>query len=812
MKPFSDGRPALLASLAAILATMPPAQAQAQAQDDEVMEEIVITGSLRSLPGEEVEIFGFGKSLLATPRSASTISFEQMERFNITDIDELVAFAPGTFTQSFFGVAGALDVRGTPGEVYFRGVRRLDNPGNYPTPIGASDRIDIVRGPASPIMGPAKIGGYLNFNPKSARAESGEYLDSTTGVIAYETGRWDRQVVTAEVGGPLAQRMGYYLYGEFEDSGSFYDNTATEQRIVQASFDVDLSDQLLMQFGGMYHDYTGNQIAGWNRLTQDLIDRGAYITGTAQALDFNGDGRISHQEYCGNPCAGDPRFSALNPFRFAGPATIRREDVPPELALVNPGLGTLNESSVLVDPDDRLDNVANTLYLDVIYTADSGLKIKNQLFYEGYDNINENAYGFSQQHDSWVIENKLVLAYRIETEHLVSSLQLSPSLRYTNFQHGTDYINEYFDRRDLSIPAAQRNASLDARVLATTIGRDYTEYYSGDYLNGALALLGDFSWDQGLSVTLGLRQDWIEAQSRTDPNRLLGGVGLVGDVLAIEDREALLSWSFSASWDSPLGWTPYVTLSEQATVIAGQGAELSTGNIASGGWTDVSKLREIGIKGSFLDDSLYVAVAVYEQERTDFSAQATVTNTADLTQGSEVELRWAVNDKLLVTGGWTQVTVENLNAQQGEGAPFPNARFSFFGAEDFPLIDDPSILYGGYYSGNIRSPLNSRRAGVPENIYTLTATYAFDKGWAIFGSVVDVEETISGFSARVKLPAYTLLNAGVSYETANWTFQLNGKNITNERYFRANFPNLFGGQIVLPELPWNWQARVTYRF
>ena len=27
-------------------------------------------------------------------------------------------------------------MRGTPGETYFRGVKRLDNPGNYPTPIG----------------------------------------------------------------------------------------------------------------------------------------------------------------------------------------------------------------------------------------------------------------------------------------------------------------------------------------------------------------------------------------------------------------------------------------------------------------------------------------------------------------------------------------------------------------------------------------------------------------------------------------------------------------------------------------------------
>ena len=95
------------------------------------MEEIVVKGDLGSLPGENVKsVFGFNKSILETPRSVSTISEEMMERFNMQDIDELVAVAPGSFTQSFFGVAGGLDVRGTPGETYFRGVRRLDNPGN----------------------------------------------------------------------------------------------------------------------------------------------------------------------------------------------------------------------------------------------------------------------------------------------------------------------------------------------------------------------------------------------------------------------------------------------------------------------------------------------------------------------------------------------------------------------------------------------------------------------------------------------------------------------------------------------------------
>ena len=52
------------------------------------MEEIVVKGDLGSLPGERVEsVFGFEKSILDTPRSASTISEEMMDRFNMQDID-----------------------------------------------------------------------------------------------------------------------------------------------------------------------------------------------------------------------------------------------------------------------------------------------------------------------------------------------------------------------------------------------------------------------------------------------------------------------------------------------------------------------------------------------------------------------------------------------------------------------------------------------------------------------------------------------------------------------------------------------------
>ena len=120
---------------------------------DHEIEEIVVTADLGSMPGSDVRsIFGFDKSILETPRSASTVSEEMMSRFIISDIDELIALAPGSFTQSFFGVAGTLDIRGTPGETYFRGVRRLDNPGNYPTPIAASSASTSCAGRHRPFM------------------------------------------------------------------------------------------------------------------------------------------------------------------------------------------------------------------------------------------------------------------------------------------------------------------------------------------------------------------------------------------------------------------------------------------------------------------------------------------------------------------------------------------------------------------------------------------------------------------------------------------------------------------------------------
>lgn len=788
-----------------LLLLAPVAGFAQEVPSDSEIEKIEVKGSLGSLPGQDVEaVFGFGKSILETPRSASTISDEQMERFNVSDIDELVAFAPGTFTQSFFGVAGSLDIRGNPGEAYFRGVKRLDNPGNYPTPIGASSRIDIVRGPASPIYGPSKIGGYLNFNPKSARASSGQYLDEPTGALSYTHGTWEKSILTAEVGGPATvagKEMGYYVYGEVENSGSYYENSATDQSILQASFNVDLTDNLRVEFGGMYHKYNGNQVAGWNRLTQELVDNGTYITGTAQPLDTDGDGSISHDEYGAVNLAGAGFF-------YVPAAAFTDADALPLMGLENVGTTTLRGDQVLVAPDDQLGNVANTYYFDIIYYA-GDWEIKNQLFYDAYDNINENAYGFSQFHDSWVVEDKLIFASSWEISDLFAQVQISPSIRYTDFLHGDDFTYEYFNRRDLTMPSS----ALDRRELATRIGRNFDNYDEGNYLDLGFAVMTDLTWDWGLNVVLGVRYDTIDIESTSRVDLLLGSDGTEAPVTEKETVDGV-SWNSSISYTTPIGLIPYITIAEQATLVAGQGAEIGVGQLNNpdgSGAFDTSELLEYGVKGSLLDESLYFAVSFFEQEREDFSTQNTVTNNTTHNEGVEFELRWVVNENLVLSAGYTNVEVVNLTAQEN------GTQFGFLGAEDLVNLSDPSLVFGGNVIGlNLVNPDSSnptaKKAGMPENIYTLTATYDFQNGYATSVSVIDVDAVASGFSGAVMLPAYTLVNAGLSYQDENFGVNLTVKNLTDERYFRANFPDLFGSQIVLPELPRHFNVKFSYKF
>ncbi len=758
------------------------------------------------VPTEPVDaVFGLDKSLFETPRSATSIAVETMDRLGMTDIDDLVMLSAASFTQSFFGVSGSLDLRGTSGENYFNGVRRLDNPGNYATPIGAADRVDIVRGPASVIYGPSKIGGYMNFVPKSARADTGQFLRKPTGEATITVGSWNKTAVAGEIGGPGTlgeRRFGYYLFGEWEDSGSYYRDTATSNVILQATFNVDVTDRWRIVWGGMYQDYDGNEVGGWNRLTQELIDHGTYLTGLAKPLDADGDGFISHAEY-------DAANGGAGLFEFiADPASRTRPISPGEdFALDSRTIGTakLAGDQVLVAEGDVLRTEDFVFYADLHFTAGPHWQVTNKLYVEGYDHLSEVAYGFAEFADSRVVEDQVIATFEPGVEWGRMRLLVSPSVRRTDFEHANDFANEHFDRRDLTGPATAR----DRRLLATRIDADYSDYSAGSYTTLGLAALADLDWDSGLNAVLGVRQERIDIESRQPPGRTRSGASIDA-----ADTEDVLSWTASLSYRvshrTPIGLSarlmPYVTLSEQTTIVVGQGAEILPSNVAEDRAVATSELVEFGVKGAFLDGRLFAQTVYFEQERTDFSAQAIATNQASRSEGFELEMRWRATERISVIAAYTDLEVVNLNTLANGG------RFSFLGAGDLPDTD-PATIYGGTIGGfvTLASNPDAVRAGVPKRLAAITALYE-RRDWRVFASVADVASVYSGFSRKVRLPAYTLVNAGLRFDRRRWSATVSGKNLTNERYFRANFPNLFGGVVVLPELPRHLQAAVAWKF
>ncbi len=799
--------------------------ADADAADKDKANEIVVTGSLGALPLKNVgSVFGFDKTLAETPRSASTVSSEQLERFGITQIYDLVTQSPGVFSSSYFGTGGALEIRGTPGEVYFRGMLRLENGGNYPTPIGAADRIDIVRGPASPIYGPSKTGGYMNFVPKTARAENGTNAAETTGDVEANFGQWGYKVLKGSITGPGHigdHAFGYSLYGEVEDSGSYYRNVSTRDAVFSAAFDTDITSSLRTEFGGVYQNFKGQQNSGWNRITQDLIDHGTYITGNPVVnLDTNGDGKLSREEvYAANGGGGLTTFgSALcstPPFAFNGPEYYTPAcltSVYPAQAISSAnGVNTtthLSGRDTLTGPDDKLNNIQKTAYFDLIWDGPHDLEIKNQVFYDATNNLNENAYGFAQFIKSYVVEDKVVIADKFQLPGLTIAAQASPSLRYTHFNFGDDYGAEFWNRPDISTGFVPNTT----RLLSTQCNCDYSDYIHGGYLDAGIAGLVDATFDFGLDLLGGIRYDHVHATSHAikamydlNPNN----TNYPSATPDASGNQGGVSWNTSVSYKTPFGIIPYFTASHQITVVEGEGAELYPGAVASETFMAASNMIEAGVKGEFLDKRLYVALDVYKQRRTDAAAESSLTNQVVKTKGFEAEMRWSVDRHLLVTANYTYIQV----IDQSELAGF---FFNYFGIGD--LVNVPAnqsyLFLGGSQIGLIGGTGKkfAERPGIPHNVASATATYAFNNGIALNGDLQYVEHTFAGYTQQVELPAYFLLNLGASYRTGPWLFSVNIKNVNNARYFRAGGQDIFGADIALPELPRSWQASIKYKF
>jgi iron complex outermembrane receptor protein len=852
---------------------------------------------LRVLPTEaSAAAFGFDKSLLETPRSVSVISEQTIDLFGLSAVEDLVAVVPGVFTTTRFGIQGAVDVRNVPADTYFRGMKRLTLQGHGRSVLAAMDTIEVVGGPASPIYGMGKLGGYTNLVPKSGRARTGQYLDDTQGFVQAIGGRYNRREVSFGLGGPLRalekldRRGGYYLYGLIEDSESFALGVPIKQGVFQIATSVDeFFGPFRLETGANYQvSRTAGALTG--RFTQDLADTGRYIRGTPLVdLDANANGAIGFLEmHNGSPTqgalsnnnqplmqswawprseSGEPlpieefprtpgiplslhEYLALHPeadptgLLFAqgpgGPQPISGH-VPIGMVL-DPrtvGFDDLNfRRAAAFERDLRAEFV--TAFLDLIYDTDPDLTVKNQFFFDGMDQYKNSNQPFVQEQDVYAVEDKLTITRRIgglPTWLRINSLG-SLNARKTVSEGRTSGTGDFSNSRSDAMASTwidelggmTPNSTFASPIDNPDLSEDgypWVNDYRTEFSEFGLGVLFDIDLMDNTNLVIGGRFDRSEAKNvdyagAFDP--VLGtsqnpGQFSVSDVRA-RGWDGGVSWSASWSYALPYGLRPYATWGRSTIMLDGNNNAMSN-EVIEAGHVGKAKYREIGLKGSLLNDRLFFSIASFRQARTGVSADdenalifayATATDT----HGTSVEVKWVpLRNMLLSVYAIHEETEFDPNVGSMQIVDARTLGFEdIVDAQGDVIFPAEAFLYGG--RARIQLPANmpqyKKKQGNPDTQLGLSASYRAQNGLGCATSANYFSSTCSGRLCTVRLPEALVVNAGIFYELGRWSAKLDVQNLFNERYFRARTGDTLGNVLAQAMPDRRWQVTVEAKF
>ena len=754
-------------------------------------------GVLDSARGDTV--FGLDRTAWETPRSATSLSEKLLLRHGVETVEDFSRIIPGAYTASFFGLAASVDLRGALADTHFRGMRRLVSAGGWQALIRATDRVDIVRGPASPIHGPGSISGYINMVPKTARAEEGRFIEAPAGEVSVTAASWDRYAVEGQRGGParlFGKPAGYHVFGLWEDAGSYYrEHPGHRQLMLQSTLVMDLRSDVWMELGQQYQRWRGAENAGWNRADQQLIDEGLYLSGEPLVdLDSDRDGRMSQREV--RAVSPVNLLSVFQPYGTSNP--LFDSEAERQALRLNPD--TLRRVPIgaehcLCALSDSGAAESLAAYFDVIAELDR-VTLRQKLFLDYADRHVLAGYGFSQQHTTLLLEERFEAVFRgLEIGRaLTADLVLAPGLRYYDTRARQDFSYEYFNRRDISKPPSR----LDLRdsAYASPLTEAKTSDIATDWLNVGVAVLADVTFMQRLSLLAGLRWDRYDVTSLNGPGPLVSATPNTS-ASTIQNE---FSWSLSVSLKLG-GWRPYVTLAQQALALGGQSGEISVNNVEAGP-LGTSRLLEAGLKFAGREGRVQAALAWYEQKRIDYSALADA-NLAVLGRGLEFDLRAAVSERLglLFSATRSRIYREPLTE-----------RFIFAPPAITGLA--PEDQYGGNIvtvlpAGDLRF---RERGALPEFVVSVGGTYQASRDVAFTLSASRVGPAWSGVARTLRLPAYTLVNGSVSWSINRWSVILGVNNALDELYFQGNFPDIFGDVVVLARPERNWRLTLRRSF
>ena len=727
---------------------------------------------------DSASVFGTARSQMDTPRSVTLIESTLTDLYSIHTVNDFVSVTAGSFTGNYFGVPGALDVRGERADNFFRGFRRIENRGNFPTPIAGTDYVEIIKGPPPPVYGGGKIGGILNFIPKSAKSKTTKFISKPTGTVSATVGTYGKKLASLESGTPFSlggKRSGAYVFVESEDSKSYYDKIYNKDTLAQLAIDTEISDSVLLEYGGMAQWAKLNQSLGWNRVTQKMIDGdGTYLAGRpALNLDTNGNGFLSPAEVGAYALE---QFAFANPFPYGALSANQMAAFALDPATVR--TVKLSHHTIQAETLDFSQTNALTGFFDITKTFSDDLSLKNQSFYDSMNHTKYSSYGFTADYVDVVFENKTTVHYKFEpAKGTVLDNIFGASYRYTSGDERESRGRGYqvLDRRDLSVGPTGNDRFEGAHTGTGNVPYNWRQI--GDSSDLGVFALVDSTFAKDFSLILSGRWDAYKATTN--------GTDLGGVFAKVSADKSAFTYNVSVSYKAPAGVTPYLTYAESSYVELGQGGMIDRLNLAGDTWLQESKISEAGLKGTFLEKKLYATFAYYQQEKTAFNSQAGSFDKYK-SRGVEIEARYAPTKTLSFTAAatWQKTTLLN--------SPF------FLGVTPSYLGLDPVKTYGGRFiavGGLIGVPSNLETP-TPREVFSVGGTYTSPDGWGGSLGGTYVSSMFAGYLQQIRLPSYHTVRAALFYNRGPWSYRVNATNILDAKYYTPQF--LFWDTFISP--------------
>jgi len=739
-------------------------------------------------------VFGTDDNIVDVPRNVTIISRQQLSDISIGSVLDFTKLTSSSYSTTNFGAPSNPAIRGLTADIFINGVRgRITSNGNgLPLDFNSVESVNIVKGPATAVQGTSMyVGGFVDLVTKRP------YFDGFKGSVSATVGSYSQREWTIDVGGPISQTAAYRLSYSGTDSKGYSWDYYNKNHSIYGALTLRPTKGYEIFINGtiaLYH-YTENW--GLNRVTQDLIDNGNYLTGVNSnaAPDFVRYPVTGYATAAGVPIT----FSNLGtiggtPAPVSDPQNSRwvTSGFPAGNRVVFGPTVKISRHQRLIKPGDHSRGREYNFQVIQTKTVDAGLKVVNNSFFSYTKRNTLSSYYYSEVIDpSWFAENRTEIIFTKPSYTLNTGLDL----RYQRTKAYDDYFfepaNVWDLTRDPNFIDVYRSATFPNPFTSLPIpgwpGRYATDgITNGDTNDSRGTTVGVFAqgtrrFSDALSLVLGGRLDRFSARVR-EP------------LLASHPTASIAVWV--PNWNTSLVYKPSPTASVYATYNFSRNTSGAVG-VGGGitGWNSTgtalfkdnflqpSELIELGTKYALMQSRVFLNFAVFDQRRTFKSTSSTIIQSFH-SRGFEAELNYQPDKRLYGTLSYSAVDAKSSAGFQSDGG------------------------VGQFFNSK---STEGRVSGLPRHLFNALISYTFDSGWGLNANALVTSPINNNFAGTLVIPTQHQIDAGLSYTQKTWSARLTLSNLTNQKNWAP--PNaVYGNASILPLPGTQFQLNLKYNF